>query len=142
MAEDLTVPRNATLTNDAPPLNSADASEDLTLPDGRPAPFRVECNVGGEMCVGSEMSISVPAAEVFFSVWQRVRRRGEQQLVDSVQVVCGEGVDGSITVRVLIRTPKFPDGLQIALLTSRPGDASTDNDFIDCDLGHKKYESW
>ena len=133
MAEDLTVPRNATLTNDAPP--STDASEDLTLPDGRPAPFRVECNVD------EEMSLSIPAAYAAFTAWQRVRRRGEEQLVDSVQVVCREKDDGSITVRVLIWTPKFPDGLQIALLTSRPGDASTDDELIECDLDHKEYES-
>jgi len=133
MAEDLTVPRNATLTNDAPP--STDASEDLTLPDGRPAPFRVECNVD------EEMSLSIPAAYAAFTAWQRVRRPGEEQLVDSVQVVCREKDDGSITVRVLIWTPKFPDGLQIALLTSRPGDASTDNELIECDLDHKEYES-
>jgi len=135
MAEDLTVPRNATLTNDAPPLNSADASEDLSLPDGRPAPFRVECNVGGEM------SLAVPAGEASFIVRQRIRRRGEEQFVDSVQVLCGEKDDGSITVRVLIWAPKFPDGLQIGLLTSRPGDASAGNDLVECELGHKEVES-
>lgn len=135
MAEDLTVPRNATLTNDAPPPNSTDASEDLTLPDGRPAPLRVECNVD------EETSLSIPAAHAVFTAWQRVRRRGEKQLVDTVQVLCGEEVDGSVTVRVLIWTPKFPDGLQIALLRSRSEDTSTGNDNIECDLDHKDYES-
>jgi hypothetical protein len=63
MAEDLTVPRNATLTNDAPPPNSTDASEDLTLPDGRPAPLRVECNVD------EETSLSIPAAHAVFTAF-------------------------------------------------------------------------
>ena len=135
MAEDLTVPKEATLRKDAEPPNATDVSEDLTLPNGRPAALRVECNVDGDM------SLSVPAAHAVFTVWQRIRRRGEDQLFDSMQVLCGERDDGSVTVRILIWTPKFPDGLQIALLTSRPGDASADNDLIDCDLNQKEYES-
>ncbi len=134
MAEDLTVPRNATLTSDAPPPNSTEASEDLTLPNGRPAPLRVECNVD------EEMSLSIPAAYAAFTAWQRVRRQGDEQLVESVHVRCKEEDDGSVTVRVVIWTPKFPDGLQIALLRSRPEDTSTDDD-IECDLNHKDYES-
>src|SRR5258708_11326191 len=135
MAEDLTVPKEATLRKDAEPPNAMDESEDLTLPNGRPAAFRVECNVDGDM------SLSVPAAHAVFTVWQRIRRRGEEQLFDSVQVLCGERDDGSVTVRILIWTPKFPDGLQIGLLTSRPGDASAGKDLVECELGHKEVES-
>jgi len=135
MAEDVTVAKNPTLRKDAEPPNSMDESEGLILPDGRAAPFRVECNVD------EDMSLSVPAAEASITVSQRIRRRGDEQLSDSVQVLCGERDDGSVTVRVLIWTPKFPDGLQIALVTSRPGRAAADNDLIECDLGHKQIES-
>ena len=133
MAEDLTVPKEGTRRKDAEPPNATDVSEDLTLPNGRPAAFRVECNVDGDM------SLSVPAAHAVFTVWQRIRRRGEEQLVDSVQVLCREQDNGTITVRVLVWTPKGPEPIQIALLTSRPEDAATGNDLIECDLGHKEY---
>src|SRR5260370_3340833 len=99
MAEDLTVPKEATRRKDAEPPNAMDVSEDLTLPNGRPAAFRVECNVDGDM------SLSVPAAHPVFTVWQRFRRRGEDQLVDSMQVVCGEGHDGTVTVLILVLLP-------------------------------------
>src|SRR5260370_35697203 len=111
MAEDLTVPRRARLTKDVPPPNSTDASEDLTLPDGRPAPLRVECNVGGEI------SLAVPAGEASFIVRQRIRRRGEEHFVHSIQCLCGEEDDGSITVRVLSWAPTSPDGLKSVFLT-------------------------
>jgi len=45
MAEDLTIQKDAALRKDAEPPNPMGVSEDLTLPDGRPAPLTVECNV-------------------------------------------------------------------------------------------------
>ena len=133
MAKDLTLPKDAAFRNDSEPPNSIDLVEDLTMPDGRPAAFRVKCSVSGAM------SLSVPATEASFTVLQRIRRRGEEQLVDSVQVLCREQDNGTITVRVLVWTPKGLEPLQVALLTSRPEGAATGNDLIECDLGHKEY---
>jgi hypothetical protein len=131
MAEDLTLSKDATFGKDAEPPNAMEGSKDLTLPDGRQAPFRVECNVY------EDISLSVPAPDACFTVWQRIRRRGEEQLVDSVQVLCREEADGSINVRVLVWTPETP-ALQIAHLTTRPTDAN--DGLIECDLSHKTYE--
>src|SRR6266404_85831 len=131
MTKDLTLPKDAASRNDSEPPNFIDLPEDLTMPDGRPAAFRVKCNVSGAM------SLSVPAAEASFTVLQRIGRRGEEQLVDSVQVLCGEQDNGTITVRVLVWTPKGLEPLQVALLTSRPEGAATGNDLIECDLGNK-----
>ena len=132
MAEDLNLPKDVELGKDAEPANAMEVSKDLTLPDGRQAPFRVECNVY------DDISLCVPAPDACFTVWQRIRRRGEEQLVDSVQVLCREEADGRINVRVLVWTPETP-ALQIAHLTTRPTDATNDG-FIECDLSHKEYE--
>src|SRR5260370_35139413 len=97
MAEDLSVPKEVTLRKDAEPPNAMDESEDLTLPNGRPAAFRVECNVAGDM------SLSVPAAHAVFTVCHRIRRRGEAPSFHSGHVLAGDASAVTVTVRILVR---------------------------------------
>jgi len=72
------------------------------------------------------MSISVPAAEAFLASGNVFAVE-----VNSSWLIRPGGVREGVAAALLfgswIWIPKFPDGLQIALLTSRPGDASTDD---------------
>src|SRR5260370_16726769 len=80
MAEDLNLPKDVGLGKDAEPANAMEVSKDLTLPDGRQAPFRVECNVY------DDISLFVPAPDPSFPFCQQIPLRVENHLFNSVPV--------------------------------------------------------
>ena len=93
--------------------------------------FEVECRAGeaGSLVVGSE-SLSV-------QIGQRLLREGSGEMWHSVAVYANEEEDGSLVIRVLVFNPDWDEPLQIARITSRPGDASC-RTALGCNLDHEK----
>jgi hypothetical protein len=99
----------------------------LSAKDGRK--FDVECRAGtaGELRVGTD--------SVCVKVGQRVRMDGAEEIWHSIGVYAKEDESGSLVIRVLVFNPDWDEPLQIASITSRPGDQSCETS-VGCNLDH------
>lgn len=93
--------------------------------------FEVECRAGeaGSLVVGSE-SLSI-------QIGQRLLKEGSTEIWHSVAIYANEDEDGNLVIRVLVCNPDWDEPLQIARITSRPGDASC-RTALGCNLDHVK----
>lgn len=91
--------------------------------------FEVRCHAGnrGTLHVGAE-SLSV-------QLGQRVLRNGVEEMYYSIGIYAQEDEHGSLVVRVLVLNPDWDEALQIASITSRPGDTDCQT-ALGCDLNH------
>jgi hypothetical protein len=104
----------------------------LTEPNCLKPNFRVSCEAG------DAGSLRVAAENVSFTIAQRIRLEGDEQLWESVQLHCQKEDDGCLTVQVLLWDPKEEHTLQIALLRSRPNESSQEFASLECDLNPQK----
>jgi hypothetical protein len=100
---------------------------DLMAPPDR-RKFQVQCDAGsqGRFEVGTD-TLSV-------RVGQRMRAGKEQEMWDSVNILCKEQPDGSLTVEVLVSHPDWEEAKTIAAIHSRPQDTGTGTPSLKCDL--------
>lgn len=98
----------------------------MEAPDRRK--FQVRCDAGspGRFDVGTD-TLSV-------RVGQRIRVGDQEEMWNSVHVLCKEQGDGAITVEVLICHPDWEEPKTIAAVHSRPQDRSTGVPALKCDL--------
>ncbi len=99
----------------------------MAAPDRRK--FQVRCDAGdsGRFEVGTD-TLSV-------RVGQRMRLEGEEEVWDSVHILCKEQQDGSLTVEVLICHPDWEEPQRIASIHSHPQDRNTGRPNLECELG-------
>ena len=98
----------------------------MAAPDRRK--FQVRCDAGsqGRFEVGTD-SLSV-------RVGQRMRAGKQEEMWDSVQILCKEQSDGSLTVEVVVCHPDWEEAKTIAAIHSRPQDGGTASPSLKCDL--------
>jgi len=98
----------------------------MTPPDRRK--FQVRCDAGssGRFEAGTD-TLSV-------RVGQRMRAGKEEEMWDSVQILCKEQPDGSLTVEVVVCHPDWEEARTIAAIHSRPVDSETGGPSLKCDL--------
>src|SRR5260370_39365384 len=63
-----------------------------------------------------------------------MRAGKEEEMWDSVQILCKEQSDGSLTVEVLVCHPDWEEAKTIAAIHSRPQDDGTAAPSLKCDL--------
>jgi hypothetical protein len=98
----------------------------MAAPDRRK--FQVQCDAGssGRFEVGTD-TLSV-------RVGQRMRTGNEEEMWDSVHILCKAQPDGSLTVEVLVCNPDWEEAKTIAAIHSRPQDSGTGAPSLKCDL--------
>ena len=98
----------------------------MAAPDRRK--FQVRCDAGspGRFDVGTD-TLSV-------RVGQRMRAGSEEEMWDSVHILCKQQPDGSLTMEVLICNPDWEEPQTIASIHSRPQDSDTAAPSLKCDL--------
>jgi hypothetical protein len=98
----------------------------MAAPDRRK--FQVNCDAGdsGRFQVGTD-TLSV-------RVGQRMRVGKEEEMWDSVHVLCKEQQDGSLTVEVLVCHPDWEEPQITAAIHSRPQDSDSTAPSLRCDL--------
>lgn len=57
------------------------------------------------------------------AVAQRIRRNNNDEMWESLGVYCGQEMDGSLVVRVIVFNPDWAAPMQIARIVSRPDDS-------------------
>jgi hypothetical protein len=87
----------------------------MAAPDSRK--FQVRCDAGspGRFEVGTD-ALSV-------RVGQRMRAGKEEEMWDSVHILCKQHEDGSLTVEVLVCHPDWEEPQKVASIHSRPQDS-------------------
>jgi hypothetical protein len=90
--------------------------------------FQVNCDAGdtGRFRVGTD-TLSV-------RVGQRVRTGKEEEMWDSVHILCKERADGSLTIEILVCHPDWEEPQAIAAIHSRPQDRDETAPRLSCDL--------
>jgi hypothetical protein len=98
----------------------------MAAPDRRK--FQVRCDAGspGRFEVGTD-TLSV-------RVGQRLRNGNQEEMWDSVHILCKEQEDGSLTVEVVVCHPDWEEPQIIAAIHSRPQDSDTAAPSLKCDL--------
>ena len=98
----------------------------MAAPDRRK--FQVRCDAGspGRFEVGTD-TLSV-------RVGQRVRAGKEEEMWDSVHILCKQQEDGSLTVEVLVCHPDWQEPQKVAAIHSRPQDSDITAPSLKCDL--------
>jgi hypothetical protein len=98
----------------------------MAAPDRRK--FQIRCDAGspGRFEVGTD-TLSV-------RVGQRMRAGKEEEMWDSVHILCKQEEDGSLTVEVLVCHPDWEDPRKVASIQSRPQDSETAEPSLKCDL--------
>jgi len=98
----------------------------MSAPDRRK--FQVQCDAGshGRLEVGTD-TLSV-------RVGQRMRAGKEEEMWDSVHILCKEQPDGSLNVEVLVCHPEWEEAKTIVAIYSRPQDSDTTTPSLKCDL--------
>ena len=98
----------------------------MAAPDRRK--FQVRCDAGssGRFEVGTD-TLSV-------RVGQRMRAGKEEEMWDSVHILCNEQPDGSLTVEVLVCHPDWEEAKTIAAIHSRLQDDGAAAPSLKCDL--------
>ncbi len=107
---------------------------DLMVPPDR-RKFQVQCDAGsqGRFEVGTD-TLSV-------RVGQRMRAGKEEEMWDSVHILCKEQSDGSLTVEVLVCNPDWEEAQTIAAIHSRPQESDTAAPGLKCDLELRRSAS-
>ena len=98
----------------------------MAAPDSRK--FQVRCDAG------SSVRFEVGTDTLSVRVGQRMRLEKEQDMWDSVHILCKEQEDGSLTVEVMICHPDWEEPQTIAGIHSRPHDSNTAARSLKCDL--------
>ena len=99
----------------------------MTAPDRRK--FQVRCDAGcpGRLEVGTD-TLSV-------RVGQRMRMDEDEEMGDSIHILCKKQEDGSLAVEVFVCHPDWDEPQKIALVKSRPQDRDAKKPTLSCDLG-------
>jgi len=63
-----------------------------------------------------------------------MRAGKDEEVWDSVQILCKEQSDGSLTVEVIVCHPEWEEAKTIAAIHSRPQDSDTAVPALKCDL--------
>ena len=98
----------------------------MAAPDKRK--FQVRCDAGGS----GRFEVGTDTLSV--RVGQRVRAGKEEEMWDSVHILCKEQPDGSLTVEVLICNPDWEEPQAIAAIHSRPQNSDTAAPSLKCNL--------
>jgi len=100
---------------------------DLMAPPDR-RKFQVRCDAGssGRFEAGTD-TLSV-------RVGQRMRAGKEEEMWDSVQILCKEQSDGSLTVEVIVCHPDWEEAKTVAAIHSRPRNSDTATPGLKCDF--------
>ncbi len=98
----------------------------MAAPDKRK--FQVRCDAGGS----GRFEVGTDTLSV--RVGQRVRAGKEEEMWDSVHILCKEQPDGSLTVEVLICNPDWEEPQTIAAIHSRPQNSDTAAPSLKCNL--------
>jgi hypothetical protein len=90
--------------------------------------FQVHCEAGnaGRFDVGTD-TLSVV-------IGQRVRIGKQEEMWDSVHIVCKEQRNGSLTVEVLVCHPNWEETQKVASIHSRPHDSQANAQILRCDF--------
>jgi hypothetical protein len=83
--------------------------------------------------------VLIAKAGLTFSVAQKIRKDGVEEMWDSVVIRCSEEDDGVLAVRVFVRNPDWDGTLQIACLRSAPSDSEGLTP-LGCNLDHEQVE--
>ena len=98
----------------------------MAAPDRRK--FQVRCDAG------CQERFEVGTDTLSVRVGQRMRAGKEEEMWDSVQILCKEQSDGSLTVEVVVCHPDWEEAKTIAAIHSRPQDNDTAAPGLKCDL--------
>src|SRR5229473_8098540 len=98
----------------------------MAAPDRRKFQVRCDARSPGRFEVGTD-TLSV-------RVGQRMRVGKEEEIWNSVQILCKEQSDGSLTVEVVVCHPDWEEAKTIAAIHSRPQDSGTGTTSLKCDL--------
>jgi hypothetical protein len=93
------------------------------------AGFHVSCDAG------SAGKFQAETDSLWVRVGQRVRRRGIEEMGDSVAIESTEQPDGTLVLRVIVFNPDWDEPLQIASIRSRPHDPESLT-ALGCNLDH------
>jgi hypothetical protein len=97
---------------------------------GPPSPgFRVSCDAGQTGKFQAETD------SLWVRVGQHVRRRGTEEMWESVAIESRAEQDGTLVLRVIVFTPDWDEPLQIASIRSRPHDLESLTP-LGCNLDH------
>jgi hypothetical protein len=97
---------------------------------GPPSPgFRVSCDAGETGKFQAETD------SLWVRVAQRIRRRGTEEMWDSVAIESTAEPDGTLVLRVIVFNPDWDEPLQIASIRSRPRDLDSLTP-LGCNLDH------
>ena len=91
--------------------------------------FRVSCDAGK---VGH---FQADTDSLWVRVGQRVRRRGTEEMWDSVGIESTAQQDGTLVLRIIVFNPDWDEPLQIASIRSRPHDPESLTT-LGCNLDH------
>lgn len=91
--------------------------------------FRVSCDAGktGNLQAGTD--------SLWVRVAQRIRRRGTEQMWDSVAIESTTEQDGALVLRAVVFNPDSDEPLQVASTRSRPHDLEPLTS-LGCNLDH------
>ena len=91
--------------------------------------FQVTCDAGdsGQFCSGTQRAS--------ITVGQRILRDGAEEMWDSVVVLCQEGEDGALAIRVVVCHPDWDEPREIACLRSWVGTPVPRAAALECHLG-------
>jgi len=91
--------------------------------------FRVSCDAGktGMFQAGTD--------SLWVRVAQRIRRRGTEEMWDSLAIESTAEQDGTLVLRVVLFNPDWDEPLQIASIRSRPQDLESLTP-LGCNLDH------
>jgi hypothetical protein len=91
--------------------------------------FRVSCDAGN---IGT---FQAETDSLWVRVAQRIRRRGTEEVWDSVAIESTAELDGTLVLRVIVFNPDWDEPLQIASIRSRPQDLDSLTP-LGCNLDH------
>lgn len=78
--------------------------------------FRLSCDAG------NSGKFQADTDSLWVRVGQRIRRRGTEEMWDSVAIESTTEQDGTLVLRVVVFNPDWDEPLQIASIRSRPQD--------------------
>ena len=91
--------------------------------------FRVSCEAANTGTFQAETD------SLWVRVGQRVRRRGTEEMWDSVAIESTTEQDGTLVLRVIVFNPDWDEPLQIAAIRSCPQDLESRTS-LGCNLDH------